>query len=582
MDKGKLHELFDTRAQAEHQRVLAEQGLEKLRVPMTILFSDIRGSTSFAEKEGDVAYMNMITRHNRMLFPVIEAEGGRVVKTIGDAILAQFSDQIAAVKAAVGMQRTLAKDREGRNAIDQIRVRIGLHYGQGLVTDDDVFGDVVNAASRVQNQAEAEQILITDTLLDAARAAGYECAQMGRAELKGKEQPLDLYAVAWSDSATQQLIQEVESRFEKKYKELQKQQDQIEEEFEAARTRWRTERRTLNAEIEQLEESVNRARQAAQQQVSEDLQSELKFELEEAIRARTRVEEELTAAQQRFESERKVLKTQLAALQASMVEAMERSNNPARVSMLVREQVEARLVDAKEEWQLQWEGERKRLLDEIKRLRSGAGASRDPRKEAARRAILDKLGKLPGNGTQTDTRQNDQAQRYLEDSKAQWDTERAQLNHKIKGLENDLECAEDVMRADIFQDMRLQYEPRLVEAIRERQQLELTAQALRNELASERQHSNARIEQLEKAIPEAQDAARKQAVAELQANLDAQLEEAHRYRLRMERKYQDMSEELEEERRLAKKQIALLEKRLKEAELAAYRAQKSFNPSSSE
>src|SRR5262252_150033 len=333
MDKGKLQELFDTRTRAE-------QGLEKLRVPMTILFSDIQNSTSFAEKEGNVAYMNMITQHNRMLFPIIEAEGGRVVKTIGDAILAQFSDQIAAVKAAVGMQRTLAKDREGRNAIDQIRIRIGLHYGQGLVIDDDVFGDVVNAASRVQNQVEVEQILITDTLLDAARAVGYECAQMGRADLKGKEQPLDLYAVAWSDSATQQLIQEVESRFEKKYKELQKQQDQIEEEFEASRTRWRTERRTLNAEIEQLEESVNRARQAAQQQVSEDLQSELKFELEEAIRARTLVEEELTAAQQRFESERKVLKTQLAALQASVVEAMERSNNPARVSMLVREQVE--------------------------------------------------------------------------------------------------------------------------------------------------------------------------------------------------------------------------------------------------
>src|SRR5204862_797608 len=166
MDKDKLQELLEARAQAE-------QELEKLRTPMTILFSDIKGSTAYAEKKGDLAYMEMINRHNGVLFPVIEAEGGRVVKTIGDAILAQFDNPVGAVKAAAGMQRVLAKDREGREEIDQIRIRIGLHYGMGLIKDNDVFGDVVNAASRVQHQAETEQILITDVLLESARAAGF-------------------------------------------------------------------------------------------------------------------------------------------------------------------------------------------------------------------------------------------------------------------------------------------------------------------------------------------------------------------------------------------------------------------------
>ena len=103
----KLQELLEARAQAE-------QELEKLRTPMTILFSDIQGSTTYAEKKGDVEYMSMINRHNHLLFPVIEAEGGRVVKTLGDAILAQFDDPVAAVKAAAGMQRVLEKDRRGR------------------------------------------------------------------------------------------------------------------------------------------------------------------------------------------------------------------------------------------------------------------------------------------------------------------------------------------------------------------------------------------------------------------------------------------------------------------------------------
>ena len=175
MDKDKLQELLEARAQAE-------QELEKLRTPMTILFSDIKGSTAYAEKKGDVEYMAMINRHNSILFPVIEAQGGRVVKTIGDAILAQFQDGVGAVKAAADMQRALVDDRKGRDEIDQIHIRIGLHYGLGLMKDGDVFGDVVNAASRVQHQADVEQILITDVLLDSAKAAGFECAKMGRAE----------------------------------------------------------------------------------------------------------------------------------------------------------------------------------------------------------------------------------------------------------------------------------------------------------------------------------------------------------------------------------------------------------------
>src|SRR5438132_4471337 len=227
---------------------------------MTILFSDIKGSTAYAEKKGDVEYMGMINRHNSILFPVIEGAGGRVVKTIGDAILACFQDPVGAVKAGVGMQRVLVEDRKGRQEIDEIHIRVGLHMGLGLIKDGDVFGDVVNAASRVQHQADVEQVLITDVLVDAAKAAGFECARMGRAELKGKDEPIDLYAVAWSESATKQLIEEVQARYDRRFKELRIQQEQLEEDFESARDQWRAERRNLNGEIEQLEESVDRAR----------------------------------------------------------------------------------------------------------------------------------------------------------------------------------------------------------------------------------------------------------------------------------------------------------------------------------
>ena len=106
MDNDELQELLHTRAQVN-------QELEKMRTPVTILFSDIKGSTPYFEKKGDLEGMAMINRHNGILFPVIEAEGGHVVKTIGDAIMARFDDPVAAVKAAAGISgrsRQTARD----------------------------------------------------------------------------------------------------------------------------------------------------------------------------------------------------------------------------------------------------------------------------------------------------------------------------------------------------------------------------------------------------------------------------------------------------------------------------------------
>ncbi len=568
-DKDKLQELLEARA-------IADQELEKMRTPVTILFSDIKGSTPYFEKKGDLAGMAMINRHNGILFPVIEGEGGRIVKTIGDAIMACFEDQVAAVKAAVGMQRALEEDRKGREEIEQIHIRVGLHYGLGLLKEGDVFGDVVNAASRVQHQAQTEQILITDALLDAAKSAGFECARMGRAELKGKDEPIDLYAVAWSASATQQLVEEVQAQYEKKFKELKRQQDELEEEFENARDQWRVERRNLNAEIEQLEEAAERARQSARAQISDDMQSEIRFQLEEAMRARQQLELDMINANQRFEAERNNLKAEIASMQGRIVEAMERSNNPARTAMAVREQVEARVAEARQEWQLQWDGERKRLTAEIERLKKmSSGAFANEKKEAARRAVLEKLGKLPkGSAGGPPGKTAEQWETDYENAKIQWETERDQLNLKLKKLELELQRTSDSMRSEIFTEMRNQYEPKLADSNRERNRLEQEIQALTGELATERLRLNARVEQLEQAIPEAQESARKQVSAELQSQFEDKLEEANRLRSRLERRQQDAAEEWEAERRRTKKRIVNLEEQLKEAKEIAYKLTK--------
>jgi class 3 adenylate cyclase len=572
MDKDKLEELLETRK-------LADQELEKMRTAVTILFTDIKGSTSYFERKGDVEGLAMLQHHNTLLFPCIESEGGRVVKTIGDAIMACFEDPVGAVKAAIGMQQTLERDRASRPDDEQIHIRVGLHTGLGLLKDNDVYGDVVNAAARVQHQADPDQILITDVLLDAARAAGAEVQGMGRAEMKGKDEAIEVFAVAWSDSSREQLLEQMAAKFDRKLKDLKRQNDQLEEDVETAREQGRAERRRLTEEIEELEEALEREKEGSRQQISEDLQAQIRFQLEESQREKKQIEQELVIMQAKWEAEKNNLKAQIASMQGTALEAMERSNNPTRLALAVREQVDAKLKDAKQDWQLEWEGERRRLTMEIERLKKAGNI--DEKKDAARRALLQKLGKLPaGAGGAGAPKTADQWQKEFEDSKVQWETERDQLKLKIERMEREGQRGKDEIRNEIFHEIRGQYQPKLAESEQQCKRLQDELDTVNSHLEEDRKRLTARIEQLEQAIPEAQEAVRIQVEAELKADFDSKLEEMNRMKGRNERRSQDAIEELEASLRRSKKQIAQLEEQLKEAKEIAFRAQRGSRSSS--
>lgn len=107
-DKNKIQELLDAKA-------FTDQELEKMHSKVTIMFTDIKGSTAYFEKHGDIHGMAMINRHNGILFPVIEKAGGRIVKTIGDAIMASFPNQTVSVQAAVGMGSRTPQGEKNRS-----------------------------------------------------------------------------------------------------------------------------------------------------------------------------------------------------------------------------------------------------------------------------------------------------------------------------------------------------------------------------------------------------------------------------------------------------------------------------------
>ena len=542
-----------------------EQGEGPLRTEVTILFSDIKGSTAYFERNGDVEGLAMIQHHNMLMFPVIEEAGGRVVKTIGDSIMACFKDPSEAVRAAAEMQRVLNSDRANKPLEDDhIHIRVALHMGPGLEKDNDVFGDVVNATAKVQQQCDPDQILITDILLEPARRAGFQCAKLGRAEIKGKDEALDLYAVAWSAMANEQLLEEVQKQFEIRLKEARRQKELLEEELEASREQFRLERRRLTGEIEELEADLERSRETSVPSADEDLHAQMRFQLDDALAMKQQVEQELVASQARWEIEKKRLRDQIDSLHGAALQAMEQTNNPARLALAVREQVDSRLRDAKIEWQLQWEAERRRLNTEIERLKKSG--SNEEQKDLARKMVLQKLGKLPG-----DAKSPFELKREMDEAKSRWDLERDELKIRVQQLERQINNNRDGVRQEVFQELRSQYEPKIEAYEHERKRLRDDLEAAIAQLADERSRLLARIDHLEQSIPEGQEAVRAQVTAELRADFEQKLEEVKRVKTRSERRAQDVTEEVQSALRRATKEVVRLQAELKEAREFAFR-----------
>jgi len=172
--------------------------LEQFRRAITVMFTDIKGSTEYFERFGDGAGLAMVHECNDMLRREVESHGGLVMKTIGDAIMAVFDDSDQAIRAAIGMQRHLHESNSRKKQESRILVRIGLHHGVGIVKSDDVFGDVVNVASRVESVAQPEQIVISDSLQGKISPSEFHLAFLGRFHLKGKTEEQALYEVLWS------------------------------------------------------------------------------------------------------------------------------------------------------------------------------------------------------------------------------------------------------------------------------------------------------------------------------------------------------------------------------------------------
>jgi predicted ATPase/class 3 adenylate cyclase len=164
---------------------------------VTFMFTDIEGSTRLLADAGDDAYSNILEAHHALMRESITSGGGVEVGTEGDAFFAVFVDPLAAVVTASVIQRRLSDP--SWNVSEPLRVRIGLHTGQGVLGADDYVGVDVHRAHRISDAGHGGQVVLseaTTSLVEGRLPAGMDIRPLGRYRLAGLAEPMPLHQLA--------------------------------------------------------------------------------------------------------------------------------------------------------------------------------------------------------------------------------------------------------------------------------------------------------------------------------------------------------------------------------------------------
>ncbi|MBN2361009.1 MAG: protein kinase, partial [Deltaproteobacteria bacterium] len=171
----------------------------------TVLFSDMVDIAPFFEKYGESTGVRRIQLHNRLLRPIVDKHRGKVIKCIGDAIMASFEGADDGVAAAIQMQyRLAAHNHTVTQPDDRIFVRIGLHSPATAISSSGAFGDAINVAAQASSLAGSEQVLISAATRDAMRAHRELTRLYGEVETRGGGGRHELYELLWRNATPPQ------------------------------------------------------------------------------------------------------------------------------------------------------------------------------------------------------------------------------------------------------------------------------------------------------------------------------------------------------------------------------------------
>ena len=180
------------------QNVNSQSG-EFLKTPQrrlaAIMFTDIVDYSALTQRSEDLA-LALLEEHQRLIRSVCLRHRGQEIKTTGDGFLIEFGSALEAARCAIEMQRMLAERNRQVPAESRIQIRIGLHLGDVIHQDNDIFGDGVNIASRLEALADPAGICISQDLAHQIQNKIEELiVKLGPSTLKNIHMPIDIYKI---------------------------------------------------------------------------------------------------------------------------------------------------------------------------------------------------------------------------------------------------------------------------------------------------------------------------------------------------------------------------------------------------
>jgi adenylate cyclase len=167
----------------------------------TVLSADVEGYSRLMETD-EAGTLETLRRYRTAMSALIERHDGRVVNTWGDAVIAEFPSVVEAVQCAVETQQELSDKNDSLPDAKRMQFRIGINLGDVMVDGDDVYGDGVNIAARLQQLAEPGGILISGSVYDQVHnklSIGFD--RIGPQQVKNVATPVVSYRVVQGDAA---------------------------------------------------------------------------------------------------------------------------------------------------------------------------------------------------------------------------------------------------------------------------------------------------------------------------------------------------------------------------------------------
>jgi adenylate cyclase len=173
----------------------------------TVVFTDLFGSTRVFEALGNVKATQAVTQITTWITKLVELHGGRVVKTLGDGVLALFDNNRAAIDAVVALQRNHKKNMMLVPQGSRLPIRIGVASGAVEIVDGDCYGDAVNVAARLSDLSGPQQIWVNGAALENVQEEeSVRFRMLGPIHIRGRAEPCTVFQVDWQEDVSSDFL----------------------------------------------------------------------------------------------------------------------------------------------------------------------------------------------------------------------------------------------------------------------------------------------------------------------------------------------------------------------------------------